>query len=66
MERRRKNASLMRGIEVLVVDDDKLVGEQSAAILDQIGAHTVWVDSGRKAVEEVRDEAAQMCIRVRS
>ena len=59
IERRRKNASLMQGIEVLVVDDDKLVGEQSAAILDQIGAHTVWVDSGRKAVEEVRAVAAQ-------
>ncbi|QNL44093.1 response regulator [Oscillibacter hominis] len=59
VERRRKNASLMQGIEVLVVDDDKLVGEQSAAILDQIGAHTVWVDSGRKAVEEVRAVAAR-------
>ena len=59
VERRRKNASLMRGIEVLVVDDDKLVGEQSAAILAQIGAHTVWVNSGQKAVEEVRAVAAQ-------
>jgi len=58
-ERQRKNTSLMQGIQVLVVDDDKLVGEQSAAILDQIGAHTVWVDSGRKAVEEVRAVAAQ-------
>lgn len=58
-ERLRKNTSLMQGIEVLVVDDDKLVGEQSAAILDQIGAHTVWVDSGRKAVEEVRAVTAQ-------
>ena len=59
VERRRKNASLMQGIEVLVVDDDKLVGEQSTAILDRIGAHTVWVDSGQKAVEEVRVVAAQ-------
>ncbi|WP_308589248.1 response regulator [uncultured Oscillibacter sp.] len=53
-EQRRKNAALMQGFRVLVVDDDALVGEQSSALLGQIGAHTVWVDSGEKAVEEVR------------
>lgn len=59
VERRRKSASLMEGIHVLVVDDDPLVGEQSAAILAQIGASTVWVNSGKKAVDEVRAVAAQ-------
>ncbi len=53
-ERQRKTRCLLQGVEVLVVDDDAVVGEQSTAILDQIGAHTVWVDSGQKAVDEVR------------
>ena len=53
-EQRRKSAELLRGSEVLVVDDDAIVGEQTAAILGEIGAHSVWVDSGAKAVELVR------------
>lgn len=53
IERKRKNASLMNGISVLVVDDDPLVGEQSATIMEQIGARTVWVDSGQKAIEKI-------------
>ena len=50
----RKRQELLKGFEVLVADDDLAVGKQSAAILSDIGAHTVWVDSGYKAIEEVR------------
>lgn len=53
-ERERKMKELLRGLEVLVVDDDYLVGEQTAAILKDIGACTLWLDSGIKAVEEVK------------
>lgn len=52
-EKRRKEKELLGGARVLVVDDDPVVGEQTAAILDEIGAHTTWTDSGRKAVELV-------------
>ena len=58
-ELRRKSEELLRGIEVLVVDDDALVGEQTAAILGEIGARSVWVDSGTKAVELVRTAMEQ-------
>lgn len=58
-ERKRKNRELLKGIEVLVADDDSLVGEQTAAILGEIGAHSVWVDSGFRAVEEVRAAIAR-------
>lgn len=54
-EKERKSKELMEGIEVLVVDDDPIVGEQTSAILGGIGARTVWVDSGRKAVELVKE-----------
>ena len=50
----RKSKELLQGLEVLVADDDQLVGEQTAAILSEIGAQSVFVDSGTKAVEEVR------------
>lgn len=52
-ELQRKSRELLSGLEVLVADDDEIVGEQTAVILEQIGAHSVFVDSGRKAVEEV-------------
>lgn len=58
-ERKRKNRELLVGIEVLVADDDALVGEQTAAILGEIGAHSVWVDSGFRAIEEVRASIAR-------
>ena len=48
-----KIRSLLQGVEVLVVDGDPVVGEQNAAMLDQIGAHTVLVNSGLKAIDEV-------------
>ena len=54
LERERKKRELLRGLEVLVADDDALVGEQTAVILQEIGARSVWVDSGIRAVEEVR------------
>lgn len=52
-EWRRKNRELLMGLDVLVVDDDETIGEQAAAILHDIGARTLWVDSGFRAVEEV-------------
>ena len=53
-EAQRKSRELLRDMKVLVVDDDEIVGEQTAAILSEIGAHSVWVDSGYKAVEVVK------------
>ncbi|MDO4271141.1 MAG: response regulator [Eubacteriales bacterium] len=53
-ERSRRARELMRGVEVLVVDDDEIVGEQTGAILDGIGARTVFARSGGEAVELVR------------
>lgn len=53
-EWKRKKDELLKGLEVLVVDDDASVGERTSVILEEVGAHTVWVDSGYKAVEEVR------------
>ncbi|MCB6366302.1 response regulator [Intestinibacillus massiliensis] len=53
-EQERKSKELLCGLHVLVADDDAVVGAQTAAILGEIGARTVWVDSGARAVEEVR------------
>lgn len=53
-EQRRKSRELLKDLKVLVVDDDILVGKQTSVILSEIGAASVWVDSGFKAVEEVR------------
>lgn len=53
-EERRKNRELAKGLNVLVVDDDQVVGDQVSFILNDIGAHTMVVDSGFRAVEEVR------------
>lgn len=49
----RKSKELLKGISVLIVDDDSIVGEQASMILSNIGARSVWVDSGQRAVEEV-------------
>lgn len=51
----RKRQNLLRGFEVLVADDDPAVGRQTAVMLDEIGAQTLWVDSGLHAVEAVAD-----------
>lgn len=50
----RKRRELFKDLDVLVVDDDPIIGSQTAVILDDIGANTVWVDSGFKAIEEVK------------
>lgn len=50
---------LLAGMEVLVVDDDSVVGEQAARLLSRIGARTLWADSGEQAVEEVRRAGAR-------
>lgn len=52
-EQERKAKELLKGLEVLVADDDEAVGMQTTAILGSIGANSVWVDSGEKAVEQV-------------
>lgn len=49
----RKRQNLLKGFQVLVVDDDPAVGLQAASILEDIGAKTVYVDSGIRAVLEV-------------
>ena len=50
----RKKQELLKGLKVLVADDDEIIGQQTTKILSEIGAHTLWVDSGFKAVDEVR------------
>lgn len=49
----RKRQNLLRGFQVLVVDDDPDVGGQTSVILEDIGAVTVWAESGLRAVREV-------------
>lgn len=49
----RKRQNLLKGFQVLVVDDDPEIGTQAAVILTDIGAKTMFVDSGFRAVEEV-------------
>lgn len=53
-ELERKSKELLKDMKVLIVDDDSIVGEQASAILENIGAHSQWVDSGIKAIEEVK------------
>lgn len=55
----RKRQNLLKGFQVLVVDDDPSVGRQTALILDDIGAATRWVDSGIRAVREVENAIAE-------
>ena len=57
-EQLRKSRELLRGISVLVVDDDEIIGEQAAAIFSDIGAVSDFVDSGEKAVALVRETLA--------
>lgn len=58
-EEERKSQELLRDMKVLVVDDDAVVGEQTSAIFSSIGAYSVWVDSGFKAVDLVRKSQQQ-------
>lgn len=50
----KNNRKLLHGLRTLIVDDDSIVGSQATAILENIGATSVWVDSGSRALEEVR------------
>lgn len=54
VEAKRKSRELLKGLYVLVVDDDEIVGEQAATIMKEIGAESLWVNSGPKALEAVR------------
>lgn len=49
-----KKKELLRGLHVLIVDDDRTVGIQAANLLNDIGAQTKWVGSGMEAVEAVK------------
>nr|WP_279354793.1 response regulator [Eubacterium sp. 1001713B170207_170306_E7] len=53
-KRRRMSEDALKDIRVLVVDDDAMIGEQTAAIMSNIGISPVWVDSGARAIEEIR------------
>lgn len=55
----RKRQNLLKGFQVLVVDDDPAVGRQTALILDDIGANTHWVEAGIHAVREVEYAIAE-------
>lgn len=49
----RKRQNLLKGFKVLVVDDDPAVCEQTAVILEDIGAETIGAESGYQAIYEV-------------
>nr|WP_276508282.1 response regulator [[Clostridium] symbiosum] len=53
-EKERKTSQLLNNMKVLIADDDEYIGEQAAGILEGIGAGTVFVNSGIKAVAEVK------------
>lgn len=42
-------------LRVLVVDDDVVTCEHTRLLLEKLGIHPVWVTSGKKAIEEVRE-----------
>lgn len=52
-ERERKSKERLKGIRVLIVDDDIIAGQQAGIVLSDIGADSLWVDSGMKAVAEI-------------
>ena len=53
-ERERKMQELLKGLKVLVADDEEIVGEQTTIILEEVGACVKWVDSGKKAIGEIK------------
>lgn len=57
VENERKEKELLKGVEVLIIDDDEIAGTQALTILEDIGAVGLWLDSGRTAVEMVKEEA---------
>lgn len=44
----------LAGLPVLVVDDDQIVCENAALLLNELGMHGCWVLSGAEAVESVQ------------
>lgn len=50
-------SDLMQGTRVLIVDDDKIVGEQAVIILSEIGGDPVWASSGMEAISFVHESA---------
>lgn len=57
VENERKEKELLKGVEVLIIDDDEIAGTQALTILEDIGAVGLWLDSGRTAVKMVKEEA---------
>lgn len=53
-EELHRQKSLLQDLSVLIVDDDAVIGEQASLTLGDIGAECLWVDSGHKAIEEVK------------
>lgn len=43
-----------QGLRALIVDDEKQVCEQTAALLDKIKVQTEWLQSGADAIERIR------------
>ncbi|MBU5627303.1 response regulator [Oscillibacter sp. MSJ-2] len=54
-EEAEENDSELSGLPVLVVDDDRIVCESAAEILDELGMRGSWVLSGQEAVRRVVD-----------
>lgn len=55
----RKNGELLKGLDVLVADDDPVVGCQCREMLSEAGANAIWVDSGAGAVKAVERHLEQ-------
>ncbi len=50
-----ENDAELSGLPVLVVDDDPIICESAAEILDELGMRSSWVLSGREAIRSVVD-----------
>lgn len=50
IEEMRKSKELLHHMQVLIVDDDPLVGEQTTTIMQNLGADAQWVNTGSKAI----------------
>ena len=54
-EEAEENNEELSGLPVLVVDDDKVICESAAEILDELGMRSSWVLSGKEAIRRVVD-----------
>ncbi|MCB6364866.1 response regulator [Intestinibacillus massiliensis] len=52
-EEKEENDEELSGLPVLVVDDDRIICESAAEILDELGMRSSWVLSGKEAVRRV-------------